>query len=41
MITNDERCKRESKSLIVILKAAFNRKKFFVPANWTWKSFEM
>ena len=27
MITNDERCKREIKSMIVILKAAFNRKK--------------
>ena len=38
MITNDARCAREIKSMIVMEKAAFNKKKkeyFHQPVNWT------
>jgi hypothetical protein len=36
MITSDARCTREIKSRIAMAKAAFNKKKIFSPANWTY-----
>jgi hypothetical protein len=34
MITSETRCTREIKSRIAIAKAAFNKKLFFLTANW-------
>jgi len=34
-LTNDGRCTREIKFRIAMAKAAFNKKKTFLPANWT------
>jgi len=36
MITNDARCICEIKARIVLAKSAFNKKKLFSPANWTY-----
>ena len=35
MLTNDGRCTREIKSRIAMAKAAFDKKKILLPANWT------
>jgi len=35
MLTNDGRCMCEIKSRIAMAKAAFNRRRLFLPANWT------
>ena len=35
MLTNDGRCTCEIKSRIAMAKAAFNKKKTLLPANWT------
>jgi len=35
MLTNDGRCTREIKCRIAIVKAAFNKKKTLLSANWT------
>ena len=35
VLTKDGRCMCEIKSRIAMAKAAFNKKKTFLPANWT------
>jgi Ni,Fe-hydrogenase III component G len=35
MTTNDSRCTREIKSMIVMAKAALSGRRLFLPANWT------
>ena len=35
MLTDDGRCTCEIKSTIAMAKAAFNKKKILLPANWT------
>ena len=35
MLTNDGRCTCEIKSRIAMAKAAFDKKKILLPANWT------
>ena len=34
MLTDDGRCTCEIKSRIAMVKATFNKKNFFLPANW-------
>jgi hypothetical protein len=36
LITDDARCTLEIKAKIVLAKLAFNKKKLFSPANWTY-----
>ena len=35
MLTDDGRCTCEIKSRLAMARAAFNKKKNFLPANWT------